>query len=97
MARAHFADVFLAQSPSGSLSLLSGATITVVDQGTSTPISATIYATDDTVGNTTRANPFTSTASGLVEFYLTVATRVDLLVAKTGYATVRRTVDVLVP
>jgi hypothetical protein len=97
MARAHYVDTILGLSGAGTLSLLAGASVTVCNQGTTTPISATLYAVDDSVGNTTKTNPFTSSESGMVEFYLAVAARVDLLVTKAGYATVRRTVDALAP
>jgi hypothetical protein len=95
--RAHFVDTVQAVSPTGSLVLLSGATVTVVTQGTSTPVSATLYAHDDSVDNATKANPFTTGGDGTVDFYLTTAARVDLLLTKTGYTTVRRTVDVSNP
>lgn len=95
--RAHFVDTVQAVSPAGSLVLLSGATVTVVTQGTSTPVSATLYAHDDSVDNATKANPFTTGSDGTVDFYLITAARVDLLIAKTGYTAVRRTVDVVAP
>lgn len=92
MARAHFADVLIGTSGTGSLSLLDGATVHVYDQGTTTPISQTIYAADS--GGTTIANPLTSDANGKVEFWLDTPARVDLAASKTGFSPSIRTVDV---
>lgn len=73
----------VARDPSTGAVLLS-ATINVYTPGTVTPISATIY---DKNGGTL-SNPLTSDAStGLIDFYLTVAQEVDLVVAKAGYTT----------
>jgi hypothetical protein len=72
-----------------------GATVYVYDQGTTSPIAATIYTVDDTVGNTTTTNPLTTDSSGKVEFYLNDEARVDLLISKTGLTSRTLTVDVL--
>lgn len=64
--------------------VLTSATVNVYNPGTVTPISATIY---DRNGNV-QSNPLTSDATtGLVDFYLTVAQEVDLVVSKSGYTT----------
>lgn len=74
--------------------VLAGATVTVRQQGTSTPIVETIYSVDDVVGSTTLSNPLTSDANGLVEFYLADPKRVDLFVQKSGHPDRTFTVDV---
>lgn len=61
------------QSITGAL--VTGATVTVFDPGTTTPISQTLYA--DATSSTTLSNPFQAT-SGLIDFYLTNPQDVDL-------------------
>lgn len=87
MARAKFRDAVLSRSgrPIG------GATVTVRQPGTSTPITETIYNSAGSV----LANPLTVTATGEIEFYLDEPKRVDLLIAKTGYTSETQQVDVL--
>jgi hypothetical protein len=87
VARAHFADVVFL--PFGGFA--GGASIQLVDQGTSTPISATIYDSDAGAG--TLANPLTANATGEFEFFLAAAARIDLLITAQG-VTERHTVDV---
>ena len=75
--------MLVARDPSTGAVLLS-ATINVYNPGTVTPISATIYDKNNNV----LSNPLTSDATtGLIDFYLTVAQEVDLVVAKAGYTT----------
>lgn len=81
MARAHF--VTYLTDTNGAV--IPGATVTVRTPDTVSPISETIYAEDDTSGNTQKANPFTADADGKVEIWLTVPKVVDLYVTKTGY------------
>jgi hypothetical protein len=64
--------------------IIVGATVTVRQPGTSTPIVETIYAAD--TGGTTLTNPLTSTADGSITFYLDAGRRVDLFVVASGYA-----------
>jgi hypothetical protein len=71
MARAHVRQVL--QNPDGSV--LTGAEVRVLQDGSLTLISQTLY-TDDT-GSATLTNPFTCT-DGVVEFYLVVPERVRL-------------------
>lgn len=68
--------------------VLASATVTVYLTGTQTL--ATIYSTN---AGAAKTNPFTSSATGLVEFYAADG-RYDLKVEKTGYSTVTIT-DVL--
>lgn len=72
---------------------LPGATVTVYQEGTTTPLADAIYA--DSVGGATLANPVTADADGVVEFFLEVNRRVDLRVVKAGYATQTVTEDVV--
>lgn len=92
MPRAHYVDTILGLSSAGALSVLDGASVTVCDQGTTTPISATLYTSD--AGSGTRTNPFLSASDGMVEFWLDDPARVTLRITKTGYGTNTRTVDV---
>lgn len=61
---------------------ISGATVTVYNQGTSTK--STLYSDD---GVTTTANPVTTAANGSYSFYIADGTY-DFVIAKTGYETV---------
>lgn len=63
---------------------ISGASVSVYEPNTITPIGETIYADDS--GVDTLANPLTSDANGTILFYLELPRRVDLLVSKAGYA-----------
>lgn len=92
MARAHFVDSIL-WNDTGVARVLSGATAHVYDVGTSTPISDTLYAA--ATGVDTLSNPLTADDNGKIEFYLENDRRVDLVISKTGYTSVRRTVNVL--
>lgn len=67
-----------------SNAVITAATVNIYNPGTVTPISATIF---DRLGNPL-SNPLTSDATtGLVDFYLTVAQEVDVVVSKTGFTT----------
>lgn len=81
MARAHF--VTYALDSEGRP--ISGVSVTVREPDTTTAIAETIYAEDDSAGNTTKANPFTADSDGRVEVWLDNPKIVDLLVTKTGY------------
>lgn len=70
-----------------------GASCTVREPGTSTSISETLYAFDGTDASTL-ANPFTTSASGEAEFYLTYPKRVDLFFSKSGYTSQTVPLDV---
>lgn len=64
--------------------VMTSATVNVYNPGTVTPISATIF---DRLGNPL-SNPLTSDATtGLVDFYLTVAQEVDVVVSKASFTT----------
>lgn len=81
MAKAH--AMALAYDPTTN-TILTSATVNVYTPGTVTPIGATIY---DKNGNTL-ANPLTSdSTTGLIDFYLSVAQEVDLVVSKNGFTT----------
>lgn len=81
MAKAHC--MVVARDPATG-AVLTAATINVYTPGTVTPISATIFDKNNNV----LSNPLTSDATtGLVDFYLTVAQEVDLVVSKSGYTT----------
>lgn len=68
----------------GTNAVITSATVNIYNPGTVTPISATIF---DRLGNTL-SNPLTSDATtGLVDFYLTVAQEVDVVVSKSGFTT----------
>lgn len=73
---------------------LSGASITLRDQGTTDPISETIFVADDPDA-AVHANPLTADATGKIEFYLAAAKRLDLFIEKPGFAAKTVTVDVL--
>lgn len=80
MARAHCMAV--AYDPITN-TVLTSATVNVYNNGTVTPISATIY---DKSGNVL-SNPLTSDATtGLIDFYLNVPQDVDLLISKASFA-----------
>lgn len=90
MTRAHFSTY--ATDNLGNV--IPGVTVTVREPDTTTAISETIYATDDTVGDAEKGNPFTSDADGKITLWLASPKVVDLLVTKTGYdpQTLRATV-----
>jgi hypothetical protein len=93
LARAHFTTYLTTASGDA----IPGATVTVREPDTETAISETVYAEDDTVGNTELGNPFTADADGRVTLWLNVPKVVDLYITKTGYdtRTVRATVHQL--
>lgn len=79
--KAHCA--FTAQDAS-TAAVLTSATINVYTPGTVTPVPATIFDKNNNV----LSNPLTADpTTGLVDFYLTVAQEVDLVVSKGGYTT----------
>ena len=81
MAKAHC--MALAYDPTTN-AILTSATVNVYDPGTVSAIAATIY---DKNGGTL-SNPLTSDATtGLIDFYLSVAQDVDLVVSKNGFTT----------
>lgn len=79
--RAHFRETIIDQFGNA----LSGATVTVYNEGTTTPISVIMYGTDAT--GVILANPLTSNADGVVEFYIDTPQDVDLKIEKIGYDT----------
>jgi hypothetical protein len=81
LARAHF-TTYLTDAAGN---VIPGATVVVREPDTETAISETIYAEDDTVGNTEHGNPFTADADGRVALWLDIPKVVDLYVTKTGY------------
>lgn len=87
--RAHF----LAHLTDLEGNALSGATVTLYNQGTTTPISATIYANDTDLSVLT--NPLTAGTNGKVEFYLATPARLSMKIEKSGYTTTTETIDVL--
>lgn len=68
----------LAQLPDsdGFIRKVPNPTVTVYEQGTTTPIADTIYAAE--TGGTTLTNPFTGGANGEIEFFLADAQRVSI-------------------
>lgn len=73
--------------------VLAGASVHVYDQGTTDPISETIYAGDTGVV-ATLSNPITADADGLFEIWLDDPARVDILVVHGGHTSEARTIDV---
>jgi hypothetical protein len=77
-----FTDTITAAGNGGVLTPLANASVTVYVTGTNTL--APLYSDN---GVTAKTNPFTSTGTGLVEFYAP-DDRYDIVVAKTGFSTV---------
>jgi hypothetical protein len=69
-------------------------TVSVYQPSTTTVIAATLYA--DRAGTLPLTNPFTI-GNGIVNFYLTTAQRVDLVVDNGSRSTTYADVDVLGP
>lgn len=61
---------------------LSGASITVYEPGTTTPLAATIYAAAS--GSSTQSNPLTTASDGSFSIYLEFGQQVDLLIEAAG-------------
>lgn len=96
MARAHyFASLAGRLSDTVSLAPLVGALAHVYQEGTSTPITETIYSASSGAG--TLANPLTAGADGSIEFYLEDEKRVDIVIVATGFAQKRVTVEAQQP
>lgn len=94
MARAHFRESVIGRNTGDGnrLNALAAASVYVYQQGTTTPITDTIYSAN--TGTGTLTNPLTADSEGVVEFWLERPQRVDLVVTKTGFTSVRVTVDV---
>ena len=88
--RAHFITFLV----DGKGEPIAGANIILRNQGTTTPISETIYAAEDP-STTTLSNPILSDTDGKVEFYLVAPQRLDIRIEKTGYTPRTFTIDVL--
>lgn len=68
-ARARYSTTAITKEASSNLlTLLPGATVTLYEPGTTTPLAATIYA--GATGVLTKTNPFTISDQALIEFYL---------------------------
>lgn len=81
MAKAH--AMLVAYDPTTN-TVLTSATVNVYNPGTVTPISATIYDKN----NNPLSNPLTADATtALVDFYLSVAQEVDLVISKASFTT----------
>lgn len=89
MTRAKYRDAILTTTGRP----VAGATVTVRQPGTSTPITETIYNAAGTV----LANPLTVGSTGELELYLDEPKRVDLLISKTGLVSKTVTVDTYDP
>jgi hypothetical protein len=95
MARAHILYSCVGRRGDGASFLLTGATVHVYQQGTTTAITDPIYAALS--GSTTLSNPLTSNSAGTVEFFLDTEQFVDLQVSKAGWTTGTETVLVSAP
>ena len=80
--RARFFDVVQMVDSDGFVKKVASPEITVYDQGTTTPVSETLYAAD--TGGSTLTNPFTANSDGSVEFYMATAGRVSVKYDGTG-------------
>lgn len=80
MARGHF-NGWAIDSEGNAMG---GAAVYVYDNGTSTPVSETIYE-NDTGDDTTLANPIITANDGFFEFYLDAPIEVTLKITKSGY------------
>ncbi|MCC7372535.1 MAG: hypothetical protein IT306_29245 [Chloroflexi bacterium] len=89
MPRGRYYDViFYKDSTSGAFKPAANPSVTVYENGTTTPLAATIYAAP--TGGTTLSNPLTGDANGVVEFYLEDPQDVSLLVTATGLGSVTK-------
>jgi len=75
-ARARYYEVAQLPDSDGFIRKVPNPTVTVYEQGTTTPIADTIYAAE--TGGTTLTNPFTGGANGEIEFFLADAQRVSI-------------------
>lgn len=91
MGRARFGDIAIFEDPADSdaLKIAPGASVTVYEAGTTTPIAQTLYA--GPTGGTTKTNPFTANLDGTFAFFLDdeqdVNVKVDGSVVGLGVAT----------
>lgn len=85
--RARFADVAENKNTGRPISAV---TVDVFAQGTTTPISETIYV--GPTGSDVLANPFTGGSDGEIEFWLAAPVAVDVRYTKTGFTTETKTV-----
>lgn len=93
MARAHlFYQLAGKLSTSILLTPLVGASVSVCEPGTATPISVTIYSGPSGIG--TLSNPLTADSVGTIDFYLEKPKRVTLVVTAASYAGASVTADV---
>jgi hypothetical protein len=93
VARAHFITYLI--DTAGNV--IGGATVTVYERDTETPLSQTLYAEDDVDGNDTKTNPFSAEDDGKIEFWLDTPDVVDIKIQKLGFEdrTIRGTVHQL--
>jgi hypothetical protein len=91
--RAHYRNDIAGTNVGGVLMVpVVGASVSLYEEGTTTPIAETIYAA--ATGGTTLSNPLTTGAAGALEFWLEAPKRLDLYVVRSGFADQRITVDV---
>lgn len=91
--RAHYHDTITGKRADSSLVVLDSATVQVNQVGTSTPLDVPIYAAR--TGASTRTNPFTIAADGIIDFWLDVNAEVDIVISKSGYGSQTISVEVL--
>lgn len=85
MARAKYSNTIeFRDATTGFLQRLAGVSITVYEEGTTTPIAKTLYA--DATSGTTKSNPFTAADDGSFEFYLEGAQNVNIKASRSGYS-----------
>lgn len=82
MARAHLREQ-LVSDKTGALTPISGATVNVYEQGTTTQVAATMY--DAASGGNVLTNPLTSDANGVVQFWMASPQLVDLAISASGF------------
>lgn len=87
MPRAHFTQPIVDSSGN----LLTGATVRVLQPGTTTPVSSALYTSGS--GGAVRAQPWT-VSSGVVDFYMNAAQTVRLGVTRSGVETFIEDLDV---
>ena len=96
MARAHYFTSLAGRlSDTVSLAPLTGALVNVYQEGTSTPITETLYSGASGAG--TLANPLTAGVDGFTEFWLEKEKRLDIVIVATGFASKRVTIEAQQP
>lgn len=96
MARAHlFYSLAGRASAAVLLTPMAAATVDVFQEGTTNPITETLYSAGSGAG--TLANPLTAAADGAIEFWLEKEKRVDLRITLAGYTPKTVTVEAKAP